>query len=252
MGSMTIAVEPEIGAAALQVPGANFVQLISTDSPTVAPFVTAIANSALGVQGGETQDEFHPVATLLAAVTEAGDPIGYAPHVFGDPLLPGRLPPDVLVTYAVHDEVMPNIATVALVRALGLDLAAPHLIDLPGIRTVPAPVVGNQRAGRSAAAVQYLPANHGLGYGRYDTRRYPLGVPFESGERFPLLPAGFTFEQPIREHTAQLITFLSSVAAGGRGRIEVTVPPRADYDGDGVLDADELRRGTDPYNPSGH
>jgi hypothetical protein len=252
IGSMTIAVEPEIRAAALQVPGASFVQLISTNSATVAPLVSVLASSTLGVQGNEVLDEFHPLGTLLGAVTEAGDPIAYAPHVFRDPLFPERTPPDVLVSYAVYDEVMPNIATVALLRALGLELASPNLLELPGITTVAAPIVGNLDGGRTGAAVQYLPANHGLGYGRYDTRMFYPGEPFDAKDRFPRLPKGFTFEQPIREELAQLTTFLDAVANGEPGRIEVTAPARADYDGDGVPDAVELANGTNPYDPTSH
>ena len=51
---------------------------------------------------------------------------------------------------------------------------------------------------------------------------------------------------------AQLVTFFDAVAHGGPGRIEVTVPARADYDADGVLDDDERARGTDPYDPASH
>jgi dienelactone hydrolase len=251
MGAMTIAVEPEIRAAALQVPGASFIQLITTSSAQLAPLVSTLARAALGVQGNEALDEFHPVATLLAAVTEAGDPIAYAPHVFQNPLLPERTPPDVLVSYAVYDEVLPNISTVALVRALGLALASPRLFDLPGIATLPAPVVGNLMSGRTGAAVQYLPANHGLGYARYDTRQFFPNLPTDGAER-PRLPAQFTFEQPLREHLQQLVTFLDAVANGGPGRIEVTAPARGDYDGDGVLDDDEQSKGTDPYDPASH
>lgn len=249
IGAMTIAVEPDIDAAALQVPGASFIQLISTGSALLAPVVSALASATLGVQGDEAIDEFHPVALLLSAATEAGDPIVYAPHVFGHPLLPERTPPDVLVTYAVYDEVLPNIATVALVRALGLDLAAPNLFELPGIRTVHAPVVGNLESGRTGAAVQYLPSNHGLGYGRFDSHNFFPSTNGDGAQR-QRLPMAFTFEQPIREHSAQLVTFLESVAIGEQGRIEVTAPPRADYDADGVLDVDEQQRGTDPYDPA--
>jgi len=252
MGAMTIAVEPEIHAAALQVPGASFIQLISSDSATVAPLVGSLAGTQLGVQGNEVLDEFHPLGTVLGAVTEAGDPIAYAPHVFHDPLLPERTPPDVLVSYAVYDEVMPNISTIALIRAMGLAQASPNLFDLPGIPTTAAPVTGNLAGGHTGAAVQYLPGNHGLGYGRYDTRMFYPGEPFDGAERFPRLPKGFTFEQPIREHLAQLTTFLDAVVNGKPGRIEVTAPPRADYDGDGVLDDDERAHGTDPYDPSSY
>jgi dienelactone hydrolase len=250
IGTMTTAVEPAIRAAALQVPGASFIQLISSSSAEVSPLVSGLAYSMLGAKGDEVLDEFHPLGTLLGAITEAGDPIAYAPHILQNALTGARTPPDVLVSYALYDEVLPNISTVALIRALGLELASPHLLDLPGIANVSAPVVGNSSSGRTAAAVQYLPANHGLGYGRFDTRKFLPGVPLEGAERFPRLAREFQFEQPVREHLAQLVTFLTSAASGGPGRIEVTVPPRPDYDGDGVLDDDERARGTDPYDPT--
>lgn len=250
VGAMTIAVEPEIDAAALQVPGAGFIQFITTSSAELSGLVSGLAQTTLGVQGDEVIDEFHPVALLLTAITEVGDPISYAPHVLRDPLLPERDPPDILVSYAAYDEVLPNVATVALIRAFGLELASPNLFDLPGIAAVRAPVVGNMESGRTAAAVQYLPSNHNLGYSRFDTRKFFPGPP--DGAERPRLPATITFEQPVREHLAQLVTFLEAVANGEPGRIEVTMPPLADYDGDGTLDADEVKHGTDPYDPSSH
>ncbi len=249
IGAMTIAVEPEIDAAALQVPGASFVQLISTSSAELASLVDAVARATFGLQGDEVSDEFHPVALLLGAATEAGDPIAYAPHVYSDRLLAEREPPDVMVTYAAYDEVLPNLSTVALIRALGLDLAAPNLFDLPGIETLESPISGNMAGGRSGAAVQYMPANHGLGYGRYDTRNFYPNLEADGALR-PALSTGFSFEQPIREHADQLVAFLESAAAGDPGVIEVAVPPRDDYDADGVVDAEERERGTDPYDPA--
>lgn len=246
MGTMTIAVEPHIRAAALQVPGAGFIQLITTSSAELAPLVGTLARSVLGVRGEEPIDELHPVALLLAAITEAGDPIAYAPHVLEDALLPERQTPDVLISYALYDEVLPNIATVALIRALQLPLATPQVFALPGIPEVAAPVVGNLPSGRTAAAVQYLPANHNLGYSRYDTRKFR---PSADDNGFQPLAASFTFEQPIREHLQQVVTFFESALDGDPARIEVTAPPRADYDGDGILDRDELAAHTDPYQP---
>ncbi len=252
MGSMTIAIEPEIHAAALQVPGAGFIQFITTSSAQLAPLVAQLADGVLGVQGSEVLDEFHPLATLLGAITEAGDPIAYAPHVLHDPLSPERKPIDILVSYAAYDEVLPNIATVALIRAFGLALASPNLVELPGIPTLPAPIVANLASGKTGAAVQYLPANHGLGYARFDTREFLPGFPSDGPDRFPKLKNKFTFEQPVREHLAQLVTFLGEVTGGRPGRIEVTKPARPDYDGDGVLDADEMAHGTDPADPESH
>ncbi len=248
MGTMVTAVEPGIVAAALQVPGANFVQLISTSSSELAPLVEQLTISLFGVVGDEAIDAFHPVGNLLAAVTEPGDPIAYAPHINGTPLLAERRPADILLTYAVYDEVLPNIATHALIRALGIDLARPRLFDLPGIRSVDAPVRGNLANGRTGAAVQYLPANHGLGFARYDGRKF-FPSDFVDGAQRPRLAREFRFEQPVREHLQQLVRFFRSAAEAPGARIEVPVPPVADYDGDGLHDADEGRRGTDPYDP---
>lgn len=233
MGTMTLAVEPELRGGALQVPGASFVQLITTSSAKVAPLVTTIASGTFGVQGEELLDEFHPIGMLLGAITEAGDPIGYAPHVMRDPLS-GRATPDVLVTYALGDEVLPNVSTIALIRALGLEVATPALSEVPGVATRPSPVSANVD-GHVGVAVQYAPANHGLGYVRWDTREFMPGVPVEGEERFPRLPKSFQIEMPIREHARQLAAFFASVNAG-KGVVVVSAPPRADFDGDGALD----------------
>lgn len=243
MGTMTVAVEPEIHAAAFQVPGASFVQLITTSSATVSPLVSTIATGTFGIQGDEVLDEYHPVALLLGAITEAGDPIAYAPHLLQSPIV-DRQPPDLLITYALDDEVLPNISTHALLRAIGLDLATPRLVPVDGVVEISAPVSKN-RGDRTAAAVQYAPANHGLGYDRYAKRDYMPGVPFDADPRFPKLPSPFQIEMPIRQHSAQLAGFLSSANAG-TATIEVTAAPVADFDGDGTLDAEDK----DPLDPT--
>ena len=243
VGTMTVAVEPSIQAAALQVPGASFVQLITTGSAKLSDLVTTLVGGSFGIVGDDPANEFHPLAHFLAQVTEAGDPIAYAGHVLRDPF-PGRTQRDVLVTYAVDDEVLPNSSTVALIRALGVELATPNLVEIPGVNNVASPVSSNV-ADTTAAAVQYSPANHGLGYVRYDIREYVPGAPFESDVRFPKLPRTFEIEMPIREHVQQLVTFFSSAGAG-RAEVEVTAPPVADFDGDNVLDDDDA----DPLDPN--
>lgn len=243
MGTMTIAIEPEIRAAALHVPGAGFVQFITTGSAKLAPLVGLVVKGAVGVAGDEPLDEFHPLAQIFGAVTEAGDPIAYAPHVLRDPLA-GRSPLPLLVTYAAGDEVMPNLATQALVRALGLPLVGAERAEMPGVALVPAPVVANL-SGVTGAAVAYDPANHGLADGRYDTKEFLPGFPAPGAQRFPRLPKSVRIELPIREHNAQLVTFLTT-ADQGSARIEITAPPRADFDADGALDADDAA----PFDPS--
>jgi dienelactone hydrolase len=243
IGAMTTAVEPDIRAAALQVPGASFIQLITTASAKLSDLVTVLVGGSFGLVGDDVADEFHPLAHFLAQITEAGDPIAYAGHVLRDPL-DGREPRDILLTYAVDDEVMPNIATIALVRALGLELASPNIIELPGVPTIAGPVSANVE-GKTGVAVQYGPANHGLGYVRDDIREYVPGGPGDSAPRFSKLPATFPIEMPIREHVEQLVQFFLS-ADSGRATVEVTAPPIADFDDDGV--SDDLD--ASPYDPT--
>ncbi len=243
VGTMTVAVEPELRAAAFQVPGASFVQLITTGSAKLSGLVTKLVLGIFHPVGDEVTDEFHPLAHFLAQITEAGDPIAYAGNVLREPV-GGRTPPDVMITYALDDEVLPNTATVALLRALGVELATPSLVAVPGVGSVAAPVSGNV-AGRTAAAMQYAPANHGLGYTRRDSRAYAPSVDGDGAPTLARLAKSFQVEMPIREHSDQLVRFFTT-AGEGHAVVEVTAPPRADIDGDGALDAEDAS----PYDPS--
>ncbi|HRI62955.1 MAG TPA: hypothetical protein PK156_01925, partial [Polyangium sp.] len=67
MGSMAIALEPNIRSAALEVPGASFIQLITTNSAEVSGLVGTVAKGTFGIQGEEVLDEYHPIANLLSS-----------------------------------------------------------------------------------------------------------------------------------------------------------------------------------------
>jgi hypothetical protein len=251
IGSMLVAVEPSIHAAALEVPGGGFAHLVTTGSAKMSGIVSTLIRGSFGVVGEERLDEHHPLVNLLAQTMEAGDPLAYAPHVFVDRLLPASGAPNVLVTYAKGDEVLPNIATFALLRAFGMPVAGIRLEEQPGIERVGAPLSGNFGA-VTGGATEYAPANHALGYMRWDRREFLPGVPLPDAEQpFPQLGRSFQIEMPIREHSDQIVHFFTSSAAGA-AEIIVTAPPIADYDGDGVLDEDELAAGTDPLDPESH
>jgi hypothetical protein len=251
VGSMVAGVEPELRAAALQVPGAGFIPFVVSESAQLSGLVEAIAKANFSPQGTEPLDELHPLGLLLAQITEAGDPLAYAGGVLGARPAASTDPrrPHVLVSYTVDDEVLPNLATHALIRTLGVPIAGSTLVTPDAIPRVDAPVTANL-AGRTAAAVQYAPSMHALGYNRWDTRQFQPGFPArDPANRFPRLPGDIRVELPIREHTAALVTFLVG-ALDGAPRIEITAPVRRDYDADGIDDDAERASGTDPWDPA--
>ncbi len=254
MGTIFTAVEPDLRASAIDVPGGAFVGLIATNSAKLHAVVATLASSTFGIQGDDILDEYHPGVQLMAMATEPGDPIDYAPHVFGaslfDPAPAHR--PSLLLSYSVDDEVMPNLATGALIGAFGIPLVEPTIRDVPGVDVVAAPVSGNLD-GRTGAAVQYSPSTHALGSNRYDSREYIPGDPQPDPQnRWPTIPHKITVELPIREHIAALLHFFEADLAGSPPEVTVTAPPLDDYDGDGVPDATETANGTDPYDPDSH
>lgn len=250
VGSMTASVEPDILAAAFQVPGAGFIPFIVTGSAKLSVFVEAVSQTTFSMVGSEPLDELHPLGLLLAHITEAGDPLAYAGAIYGDrPAGADPRRPHVMIGYTVDDEVLPNISTHALLRTIGLPIVGPTLVEPDGVPLVGAPVSGNQ-SGLTAAATQYAPSTHALGYNRWDIRQYQPGFPTsDPSNRFPLLPKQITIELPIREYSNQLVTFLTSALAGAP-QITITAPVRKDFDADGVTDDAEIAAGTDPWDPA--
>ncbi len=250
VGAMTAGVEPELDAVALQVPGEGFIPFIVSHSAQLADLIAGIAMLNFETVGDEPLDELHPLGLLLAQITEAGDPLAYAGAVFGErpSFVTDIRRPHLLVTYSVDDEVLPNLSTHALIRTLGIPIAGPTLVDPQAIDHVDAPVRGNL-AGATAGAVQYAPSNHALGYNRFDLRQFEPGFPSsDPAMRFPRLGKDIRIEMPIREHSDALVDFFRA-AANGAPEIRIAAPVRADYDADGVSDADEAAAGTDPWDP---
>jgi hypothetical protein len=252
MGSITTAVEPDLRASAVDVPGGAFVEFIAPNSSQLHAIVESLASSAFGVQGDDILDQYHPAVQLMAMATEPGDPIDYAPHVFGPSLFdpPPARRPSLLLSYSVDDEVMPNIATTALIGAFGIPLAGPTIRDIEGVAKKSAPLSGNF-GNRTGAAVQYSPNNHGLGDLHFTSRQFMPGDPQpDPANRWPKIKHPITIELPIREHIAALVHFFKSDLAGNPPEVIITAPPVDDYDADGVPDSTEKANGTDPYDPA--
>ena len=253
-GATTAAVEPSIAAFALEVPGGGWAHYLIPHSPQMSTIVMKFVRTAYGVDDGDTPlDSFHPLNNLVAQVVEAGDPLAYAPHVAQMPFdfggKPRATPANVLITYALDDEVLPNLATRALVTAMGLTQVGPSQRPFPGLLRAEGPFASTKGL---LAAVEYAPASHGLGYSRIGEHTYlPRSTALDALDGPELLPRPYKFAMPIREHLAQLVHFFVTTMAG-KPEIILTAPSRADADGDGVLDEDERKKGTDPNDPTSH
>jgi dienelactone hydrolase len=264
MGVTFAAYAADVRAAAPVVPGGGFVHLLGANSAGFRGLIDNVFGVVYGALGNEPYDSFHPLGNLIEMGFEPADPIVHAGHLVLDPvpLGPGGAaldPRNVLIVYTLGDETVPNRATDALLDAAGLPVVAPLLVaadafglSLPGDGSA-APIAGNFGGGvATAGAVQYAPATHGLGASRWGTRNYLPGFPVDGADdRFPALAAPVTIEMPIREVLAQIVHFFQTALDGTAApEIISTAPPVADFDGDGVTDADEMAAGTDPYDPT--
>ncbi|HSD85933.1 MAG TPA: hypothetical protein VLB44_00405, partial [Kofleriaceae bacterium] len=157
------------------------------------------------------------------------------------------LPPRSIVCLEVMgDEIMSNTSTEALARELGLDVLTPSLAAPTGLREIASPAAGN-RDGQTAVLVQYSPATHGGNWSsEHGVLRFVPGFPTPGDQPFQRLPSPVTIREPIYETHEQVAEILASHLAGEAPRVRVTIPPVADFDGDGVPDASDPA----PYDPT--
>jgi len=106
--------------------------------------------------------------------------------------------------------------------------------------------------GQSAALVQYSPATHGSNWtSEVGTLSFYPGCPKDGDDPFPRLPAPIEIPNPIHETFDQVVEILQTHQAGVAPVIRSTLAPEADFDGDGMTDAEEIAVGRDPLDPSG-
>ncbi len=112
--------------------------------------------------------DLRPVETWIGlSLFQAGydrqDGHSYLRHLYADPLLPFAgssdvTPPSTIWTEGIGDTLVPNNASRAAARELGIPQVSPALVPVPGLEQVAAPLSENLGTGLTAGYVQYDPA----------------------------------------------------------------------------------------------
>lgn len=147
MGPEPLALSGAFDAAVLVVPGGRVSSIIGESE--LFGSLTRLLRPR-GTTDGDV-DRFFPV---LQTFLDPGDATVWGRHVQVERLV-GDASPDVLAGVALDDEVVPNVASWTLMRAMELPLVGAELRPVVGIETAPAPATANGTNGRTAGFLQF-------------------------------------------------------------------------------------------------
>jgi hypothetical protein len=236
IGTQTLAVDPSYEAGVLNVGGGGIMNYLMPNSPEQFASYEGIVRLLAGLPDDDPIDRFSLFVNLVQTVLDGGDSMNYAPWIFRHPEAAGRAglrAPDILMVEVVGDQSMPNAATEALSRAMGLALVSPFLEPVAGLAVGTSPVrnnVATPAGGVTAGLVQYSPAPHSDNLKRqFGELRFCPGFPYPSGPdgpRFPRLDQPVTVPEPNAELLTQIRHFLQTHRETGHGEIVSTQTPR--------------------------
>lgn len=146
MGPELIAATDAYGAAVLVVPGGRVSTIIS-DSALFGRLVTLLRPR------GTTEGDVRRFFPVLQTVLDAGDPASYGAHTLSDRFAHAPRVPSVLVGVVLDDEVVPNVSSYVLGRALGIPIVEPLLRAEVGFEVVTGPVSGNFAGGAATGGL---------------------------------------------------------------------------------------------------
>jgi predicted esterase len=126
LGTMFMALEPDIQVAMLSVPGGGLPTILQ--SPLLSTILTVPISQLSGIPDDDPNfaNFLHRLLPIIQWVWDPGDPINYAPYVLaGHVQLPGVPPKRILMHEGIMDAVLPNANAEALALAMRLpDLKA--------------------------------------------------------------------------------------------------------------------------------
>ncbi len=182
LGAIVIAVDTDLRAAVLAVPGASIFLSMFASSPVFSGIAAILLRRPFDASLDVTDPVTLPFAaqrslSLMQAAIEPGDPIAFAEHVARTPRGAAR---SVMLLQAFSDEVIPNQAGELLGSAMGASQ-----VTIPGrtrplryvtVPTLTPPVTGNM-GDATVAILNVDPATHVMFTRFVDTKKYELGFP---------------------------------------------------------------------------
>ncbi len=146
MGPELITATDAYGAGVLVVPGGRVSTIIS-DSPLFGTLIELLRPR------NATEGDVRRFFPVLQTVLDAGDPASYGVHTVRDRFARAPRVPSVLMGMVLDDQVVPNIAGLALGRALQIPIVEPLLREQEGFEVVAGPLSGNVADGAATAGM---------------------------------------------------------------------------------------------------
>ena len=211
IGTTFAAMEPDVGAALLNVTGGSVVRFVAT-SPAFATSYLPILLQRFGLRSGIATDPndpayFYSEAALWQTLFDRGDSIGYARALRERNV-------DVLMQMALDDETLHNVGTESLARAARIPMieATPRYSDV-SMATFPARA--NVLLGETGSTmvtrglVVFDPATHGLLTNRRGEANvvHPVAPPFASAPSTMI-------DNPVDAAQRQMLHFFESFRSG--------------------------------------
>lgn len=231
ISALTTAIEPGIGAAELDVPSAGFIYPTLLQSGEFGTTFDGVVYETLDISsqvetgGDDLAARFHPVISLWLLSLAEGDALSYAPYML-DGSLRGGTKTHYVMTMAYSDEWVPNLSTLQLANAMGLQEMPLALDDPPPdyatdpmtFTQVSSPASANIGGDQTGVFMVVKPATHGFSFWWDDYFTYqPDGPPWI------FLPELQQMHNYTTELQGMAAAFLADYYAGG-GAPAVTDP----------------------------
>jgi len=149
VGGITAAVNEDIRANVLNVPGAGIVNVLRhgevIDSIGMRTRLEQHVTEAPPTDFPEDLG-YYVLMTLAQVGADSGDPMNFARHVQKEPF-DGITPPPILLQESVGDGIIPNLTSEGLARTMGLSMVRPGSPGISGVDWVESPTCGEPDSG---------------------------------------------------------------------------------------------------------